>query len=215
VLLVGDSMIAGALGLFLERGLRESGHLVSRRGRSSTGLARPDFFDWQSAVREAVTDTNPEVAVAMFGGNDVQGLWLAPDRWIRWQDPGWSEEYARRVDAFCDALSSSGAHIVWIGLPAMRSPRFSSRVERVNTIYRAEMAIRSRARFLDTWSVLADEGGGYVDHVELADEPRPDGRRKRRRVRVRAGDGIHLTTEGARMLAAWVLGELGSTLVEP
>ena len=47
ILILGDSMIAGGVGLFLENGLRKvHGHEVRRKGKSSTGLARPDFFSW-------------------------------------------------------------------------------------------------------------------------------------------------------------------------
>ena len=102
VLILGDSMIAGALGLFLENGLRkEHGYEVLRYGKSSTGLARPDFFDWmKEARRQLEAFPDPDAVVAMFGGNDVQGLHMGKKgkgqtEWIVWQDP----------ELFCESMS--------------------------------------------------------------------------------------------------------------
>lgn len=197
ILIVGDSMIAGAVGLFLEKGLREQhGYQVLRKGKSSTGLARPDFFSWPKEAQVQVDAYQPDAAVVMFGGNDVQGLRM-PDRgWIRWQEEGWSEEYARRVNALADIVAPAGRPLFWIGMPVMRPEKFHLRVQRVNTIYRAEMAIRPGAHFIDIWQVLADERGAYAERLDADGEPGG------KTVRVRAGDGIHLSVAGAHRVEA-------------
>jgi uncharacterized protein len=226
VLVLGDSMIAGGFGLYLARALgEERGYDVTRRGKSSSGLARPDFFDWIAEAKRLVGDTPYDATVVMFGGNDVQGLYMGKGfgaegdehegpptkktRWIRWEDEGWSEEYARRVNALADIVAPAGQQLFWIGMPVMRPSKFHARVQRVNTIYRAEMAIRSNALFVDIWSVLADEDGEYADRIYLTrddgSEAAPDDvKPKRKKVLVRAGDGIHLTVAGAHHLTSHV-----------
>lgn len=215
VLVIGDSMIAGGFGLFLARALGEQrGYDVTRRGKSSSGLARPDFFDWIAEAKRLVGDTPFDATVVMFGGNDVQGLWMGKGEWIRWEDEGWSEEYARRINALADVVAPDGQQLFWIGMPVMRPSKFHARVQRVNTIYRAEMAIRPGATFVDIWSVLADEDGEYADHIYVdppgspeadAEAPAEDAPKpKRKKVLVRAGDGIHLTVAGAHYLTAHV-----------
>jgi hypothetical protein len=211
VLVLGDSMIAGGFGLYLARALGEDrGYDVTRRGKSSSGLARPDFFDWLAEAKRLVGDTPYDATVVMFGGNDVQGLHMGKSEWVRWEDEGWSEEYARRVNALADIVAPAGQQLFWIGMPVMRPSKFHARVQRVNTIYRAEMAIRPNALFVDIWSVLADEDGEYSDHIyiprdEGPDEEDPDAAKpKRKKVLVRAGDGIHLTVAGAHHLTAHV-----------
>ena len=52
VAVVGDSLASG-LG-YLERVLKPSFVEVYRQGRISTGLARPDYFDWPAALSEIV-----------------------------------------------------------------------------------------------------------------------------------------------------------------
>lgn len=197
ILIVGDSMIAGAVGLFLENGLRKThGYQVRRKGKSSTGLARPDFFSWPKEAKKQVEEFQPDAAVVMFGGNDVQGLKMPDGGWIRWPDAGWSEEYARRVNAFADIVAADGKPLFWIGMPVMRPEKFHVRVQRVNTIYRAEMAIRPGARFIDIWRLLADDAGEYTDRLDADGEPGG------KTVRVRAGDGIHLNIAGAYRVEA-------------
>ena len=211
ILIVGDSMIAGGFGIVLERELRkEHGYSTVRRGKSSSGLARPDFFDWMEEAKRLVEEKQPDYSVVMFGGNDVQGLYHtkamrkdgAP-KWLKWNDERWPKEYARRVNEFCDILSPDGQPIFWVGLPTMRPDYFRSKCETVNTIYRAEMAIRSDATYVDTWHVLADEDGNYADKICL--EPPTEEGKRCKKVRVRAGDGIHINATGSHHMKAHVL----------
>jgi hypothetical protein len=217
VLVIGDSMIAGAFGVFLERALEKDYALpVRRKGKSSSGLARPDFHDWHEAAREIVGAWKPDASVVMFGGNDVQGLYIpkavrekGQDEWIRWQDDGWDEEYGRRIDAFCDIIAPGGERIFWVGMPVMRPPKFHARVQRVNVIYRARMAARGGAKFVDAWDVLADENGAYADKIAVGKNE--DGTLGKK-VRVRAGDGIHLSPAGANVLRDHVLAVMQTEL---
>ncbi|MCA9651594.1 MAG: DUF459 domain-containing protein [Myxococcales bacterium] len=198
ILVIGDSMIAGGFGLYLARALgEEHGYDVTRRGKASTGLARPDFFDWMEEAERLVGEQPFDASLVMFGGNDVQGLYMSKDQWIRWQDDGWASEYAKRVAALAERLAPSGQQLFWVGMPVMRPEKLHARVRRVNTIYRAEMAIRHDSEFIDIWSLLAGPDGRYADRIEV---PTADGTRTRK-VQVRAGDGIHLTVAGAHVLA--------------
>lgn len=199
ILLLGDSMIAGGIGVFLEKSLRKlHGYDVRRRGKSSTGLARPDFFSWPKEAAAQVAAFPPDAVICMFGGNDVQGLWMSRGQWVTWPEPGWPAEYARRVNAFADIVAPNGQPLFWIGMPVMRPEKFHVRVQRVNTIFRAEMAIRPGGHFIDIWRLLADEDGNYADRLDV--DGVPGGKTER----VRAGDGIHLSVAGAHRVESHV-----------
>lgn len=205
ILVMGDSMIAGGFGLYLARSLGELDYDVTRRGKSSTGLARPDFFDWRAEAKDLVADTPFDATVVMFGGNDAQGLYMGDeggkDAWIRWPEPGWTKEYAARVAALAETLAPDGQQLFWMGMPPMRAEKLNGRMRTVNTIFRAEMAIRRASTFVDISTVLGDESGGYRERMTIAAE---DGEGPGRTVQVRAGDGVHLTVAGSRVLAAHV-----------
>lgn len=210
VLIIGDSMIAGGLGLYLARALgREDGYNATRYGKSSTGLARPDFYDWDQRARELVLGRPFDATVVMFGGNDAQGIRKRSGGWIRWQDEGWREAYARRIVRLSDILAPQLQQIFWVGMPVMRPTQLHERVRRINTIARAEMAIRKNAKFVDIWSLLADQSGGYTDRIAVTPE---DGDGKPRPVVMRAGDGIHMTVAGARYVAEHVRQLVHTTL---
>ncbi len=227
ILIIGDSMIAGGFGLYLARDLqREDGFPTIRDGKSSTGLARPDFFDWPARARELVAEHGVcDATVIMVGGNDAQGLYLGKGAWIRFpEEPQWPKEYARRVVTLCDIVAPDHQQIFWVGMPVMKPEKLHAKVQRINWICRAEMAIRPNALFIDIWRLLADENGDYTDRVVLpadaaaaaaaAGDGDADTERKARprTTRVRAGDGIHLSPAGSQYLADHVRGVVVQTL---
>ena len=198
VLITGGSAMVGALGKYLGDALEQAGYTTERKAKSASGLARPDFFDWPRAAAEAYAELRPHATVVMFGGNDGQGLRMPPDadrEWIRWHDDGWSEEYARRVDAFADAVTPGGEHLFWMGMPPMRQSKLDARMQRMNAIFEERMAARPHGHFIETRSALSDDHGSYADELRI------DGRT----VRVRSPDGIHYSRAGAKVLVEHVV----------
>jgi hypothetical protein len=214
VVVLGDSMIEGAFGRALRDRLRARGQQAERFGKRSTGLARPDFFDWIGHAASLVEAHRPERAVVMLGGNDAQGLYIgraryrrsaqaqariAPSkelskaerrraRWIRWGESEWEPEYRARVRALAAVLPERQ---FWVGMPVMGRPRLHERMAKINEMLSAELG----AAFVDIWTVLADEDGHYTDTRII------DGTR----TRIRAHDGVHINGAGAQLLAEHVL----------
>ncbi len=67
----------------------------------SSGLARPDFFDWPAEIDAKLPEVDPDIVVATFGGNDAQGLSVANGDFIV-GDPvaneaEWVAEYSASV----------------------------------------------------------------------------------------------------------------------
>ena len=97
VYIVGDSD-AGTFGPYLET-LLDGTNIVDTElnYKVSSGLARPDFFDWPAELAAKVPEVDPDIVVATFGGNDSQGLAVADGSFIV-SDPvndeaDWTEEY--------------------------------------------------------------------------------------------------------------------------
>lgn len=195
VLVIGGSTMRGALGKFVEDELAALGHVTHREAKSSSGLARPDFHDWIEHGGEYAQDFSPTATVIMFGGNDAQGLYMGDDadpQWIRWDEEGWSAEYRRRCDALAEAVAPAGEHVVWLGLPEMRSSKLDRRTQHMNTIFEAAMAARTHGHYLPTRGRLTGAAARYVDVVKQGGKS----------VKIRAGDGVHFSTAGAKLLAA-------------
>lgn len=162
----------------------------------SSGLTRPDYYDWPRALASDVVDQRSEVVVAVFGANDAQGIVLPDGTPIQqMSDPRWADEYRRRVAAVMDQLRVDDRLVVWIMLPPMRDPDFDARAQRINRIYRDEASARPWVTVVEAADALGDKG-------EFADLL-PDGSGGLEDVRL--ADGVHLTRAGGDRLAAEVL----------
>ena len=149
--MIGDSLAAG-LGVYMERVLRPALVRVSRQGRISTGLARPDYFDWPVALSEIVDNFQPDLIVIMLGENDNQALRNAAGR--EEQPVGtfdWPQAYGERVEDFMRLATSKGARVVWVGLPIVSDKGRWGIVERQNMVFDDSAGTVDDVAFLDTW----------------------------------------------------------------
>ncbi|NOX28561.1 MAG: DUF459 domain-containing protein [Actinobacteria bacterium] len=197
VLIVGDSG-AGTFGPYLEQ-LLDGTQIVDTAldYKVSSGLARPDFFDWPAALREKVSDVDPDIVVVTFGGNDAQGLSVSSGEFII-GDPvsnetEWTEEYMSRVGEVMDFLSEDDRTVIWVGIPNNDNPEVTARMAVQDQAAKAAAADRPEIVFVDTWTRFSGRDGGWAEFVI---DPR-DGEGKD----VRADDGFHLNTTGAEILA--------------
>jgi len=163
--------------------------------RVSSGLSRPDYFDWPQRLVDKIVDFRPDAAVALFGANDAQNV-LYEGRVLKVGTRAWQEVYARRVGEAMDILAENGRRVYWVGQPIMKDAGYRRRIAMMNHIYAAEAGRRPGVTFVSTWRALAGEDGSYAEYLE--DE---DGRQ----VLMRAPDGIHLTRAGGDRMAAIVL----------
>jgi hypothetical protein len=194
---VGDSMAQapGQSLISLAAGLRVA--KASLDFRFSSGLTRPDFFDWPGhlASLSAAPDP-PEAFVVFFGANDAQGMETSHGT-NQFGTAAWDAEYASRVDGVMRMLASS-ARVYWVGQPIARSARYSERMARLNGIYRAEAAHHPGVTYLDSWSLFVTADGGYSAYL-----PTSSGLQL-----MRLADGIHLTRAGGDRLAHLILSAL-------
>jgi hypothetical protein len=172
--------------------------------RISTGLTRPDFFDWPSHLQDSVLPTKPEVIVIMFGANDAQSMDVngkaEPVR-----SPAWQGEYRRRVAAVMDQLGGDGRLVVWVGQPIMRDSEFSEREKILDAIFADEAGRRPWIRFVDTRPILSTDGTSYNAYLSGGDGAP---------VLMRQGDGIHLTRAGGDRVANAVLGVVAAEIAK-
>lgn len=191
-MIVGSSSMEHGIGQSIEELVNEFGPVhVRNEGLRSTGLSRPDYYDWLAQARLFADEYRPDLVVAQFGGNDCQGT-VDPDGNLvaRWSTPEWDIEYARRVTEFIHDMRSRGAFVVILGMPTMREERFRSRIDVLNRVVQ-QACEAARVPFIDLRALTSDADGEYVDAVEVQGERRG----------IRSGDGVHLSWAGARYVA--------------
>jgi hypothetical protein len=192
VYIAGDSD-AGTFGPYLQQLLDLTRVTTTTLDyKVSSGLTRPDFYDWPARLREQIPLVDPDIVVVTFGGNDAQDIRI-DGQLFNVNTPEWTQEYRRRVGEVLDFLTQDGRTVIWVGIPNASSESFTARLQIQRDAVVAELAERPEVRYVDTWDRFSGRSGGYADYVI---DPR-DGMGKM----VRASDGFHLNVTGAEILA--------------
>ncbi len=185
----GDSFGDGLWAALYNQLPRREAFQVLRHSEQATGFTRYAQNNLEDRLAGILAEGPVDVAVISFGANDTQGIYLngkvAPLLSARWK-----AEIATRITRYVKALQTQGASVVWVGLPVMRDPKYDAQVQGLNAFYAALMA-ELDVPFIDTRSAAADEHGRYASHL-----PGKDGVPWL----VRAGDGIHMSMKGYRLL---------------
>ncbi len=168
---------------------------VSVDSRIATGLARPDYFDWRNEL--ASVSVEVEAAVLFFGGNDYQDMEANGERVVRGTD-AWFDEYARRMASVADVLQQDGRQVFWVAAPPVRDGETTAALQTMNELLHTIASTRPWLRVVDSSLVLAPDG---TFRVYLPDDDGVD-------VRVRSGDGVHVTSTGASWLADLLVEEM-------
>ena len=191
VVVVGDSLAAG-LGYFAERVFRPRLVRVSLQGRISTGLARPDYFNWPYSMRRIVDRFDPDLVIVMLGENDAQSLQTVGGTGIAEIGTAeWPEEYRRRVQFMMRIATSRGGKVLWAGLPMPADPERWAHTRKQNDIFEFAAKITPNAAYFDTWDRFRAPDGGYSAYF----------REGRQVILVRAGDGLHFNAIGYTIVA--------------
>ena len=161
---------------------------VEEHVRASTGLTRPDFFNWPDALQDDVESHQPQVVVVTFGGNDGQPLKDDNGDVHDVTDPEWAAVYAARTGAVMDYLSAGGRKLIWVGVPNAKSDSLNQRMDIIPAGRQGggrEAPAGHACRLLGPPPGV--RGGGFAEYI--IDQ---DGVAKP----MRANDGYHMTFAG-------------------
>jgi len=195
IALAGDSMMAvGLSSTLLREAPRYKDLALVKAFKSGTGLARPEVFDWNTEYPAMLKDAHPDVVLVAIGANDGQGF---VDNGVVYPfgTAGWKEIYQRRVQAYLDLLEADGATVIWLGLPPMKSDVYDAHIALVNRIDYAVVSASPQAIWFSTAGLVGDANGRFQDLGEVHGQP----------ARLRQADGIHLSDDGAVLIAAKLL----------
>ncbi|HZQ16046.1 MAG TPA: DUF459 domain-containing protein [Gaiellaceae bacterium] len=205
VWVAGDSL-AEVPGQALER-VGGAVDVVGVESRLSTGLTRPDLYNWFTRIEQAPRQLHPKVAVLSFGADDAhdymagvpEGRSVGP-----LGSPSWNAEYRRRVDGVTRELIARGILVVWLGLPIPDGPGFRRSFPIVNRILAGVAAAHpGKAVYVDTWHLLDDAHGRYTAYLRVHGTL----------TLMRLPDGVHYTAAAGDLIAAQLLKQLGAFYV--
>jgi len=202
VLIVGDSLGID-LGGPLQNDLANTGVVTATLdAHESTGLTRPDYFNWPAELQSDLAKVTPQVVVIMIGANDPQDFPGPPD--VPYTSPQWNPMYTARVAAFMQLAGSGGAKVIWVGMPPMQNADLSAKMDDLNTIVQQQAALaKPPVNYLSTWALLGNPPGTYTAFITNASGEV---------VNVRAPDGTHMTAAGGEVVSQQVLAYLRDNL---
>jgi len=200
VWVAGDSL-AQVPGQALER-VGGPVDVVSVESRLSTGLARPDLYNWFTRVQQAPAELHPTVAVFSFGADDAHDFMAGVPGGKSvgvLGSPSWNAEYRRRVDGVTRELNAKGIHVVWLGLPIPDGPGFKKSFPVVNRILESVVSAHPKGTtFVDTWHLLDDAHGRYAAYLRVHGTL----------TLMRLPDGVYYTAAAGDVIAQALLAQL-------
>jgi lysophospholipase L1-like esterase len=191
VVIIGDSLAAG-LGFFAERVFRPRLVTVSGQGRISTGLARPDYFNWPFTMHRIVDRFDPDLVIVMLGENDHQSLQTVQGHQeAQLGTFAWPTTYRHRVEGMMRIATSEGAKVVWVGLPVSADPGFRVHSLRQNEVFEEAAQSIDGVTYFDAWDRFRKPRGGYTAYYREGGQV----------ILIRAADGLHFNAVGYTILA--------------
>ena len=200
VIFIGDSMMK-MLGKGMEKAFNAK-EVTPAESISSlgSGLARPSVFNWPAKAKELCARVKPKTAFIALGTNDRQSLESRTGSMAVVGTDEWRVEYKYRIEELLDALYTSGVtHAVWMLTPPMKSDVNEQHAQLVAGIVAeisGEEKYRDRFHRYDMGKVLTNRRGGYTQTIISKTGVA---------IAVRDTDGIHLSFQGAKIVAEDVL----------
>ncbi len=133
----------------------------------------------------------------MIGANDAQDFLGPPD--VPYTSPEWNTLYSQRASQFMQLAGSTGATVIWIGMPPMQSPGLSAQMSDIDTLQQQAVKAKPPVVYLSTWTLLGTAQGGYTAFITNASG---------QVVNIRTPDGTHLTPGGSQVAAQLAMSEL-------
>jgi uncharacterized protein len=194
VMVAGDSLAAGlwsGLARVAESNLRLS---IDGRYKEDSGLARPEVYDWNTALPKILAANPVDIVVIMLGSNDAQSIREGAARYA-FGTPEWSAAYEARVAGLLASLKEAGVAVYWVGQPPMESQKFDGAAREIGDIQKSQ-AEAAGVRHIGIRAAFSDAEDKFI---ETGADDTGEARR------LRSNDGVHFLRPGNNKLGLLVL----------
>lgn len=193
ILAIGDGL-GGGLGAGMTRLAEAGGKFeVSNRFNESSGIARPEVYDWTETVTRISADNRFDAAVVLLGSNDRQDIRLGQFRYA-FGSPDWLAAYKLQTETLLDALKAQGVQVFWVSVPPMADPVYNADMNTLNAIFKERVTARGET-FVDIRPAFLGIDGQYTDKgVDETGTVR----------KLRSRDGVSFFKQGNNRLAQLV-----------
>jgi len=195
VLIVGDSMMLEGLGPALHATLRKRSDLnVIREGRYSSGLSRPDFYDWPENLIRLIDEYEPHLIIVSMGANDTQDIVINTNRHFI-DTESWKRVYGIRTYNYLNIAAAEKRQVLWVSLPIMGLEPYYTRTKRISKIQEQVSSYFDNVTFVNIEHLLTKDKK-FVSFIRDKDN---------KNIRLRQKDYIHVSREGGQILTNYIL----------
>lgn len=201
VFIIGDALAGGLWAGTTRVGDRFPDFAINGRFKEESGLARPEIYDWASALPKILESRLVDIAIVFIGINDAQDIRSDSGR-LAFASSDWAAAYQARVDEIVAVFRDKGVALYWVGLPPMRAPQHEEAVSAIAALQRARV-LAGGAKYVDIRPPFAGPEGSYAQSGIGIDG---------RETRLRSLDGVKFIKAGNDKLAMLVLEAISADL---
>ncbi len=184
----GDSLME-SMGPQMQPALTEHLQWACRPiGKKSTGLCRPDFYDWPAVLEENLREFRPHLVVFWVGTNDNQNVWGVKTGGLL--TDAWKKAYCGKMQQIIDLCRKYRARLIFIGPPTVGKARVNAELEQINQVMRDYCKLQ-HVPFLDVRPIFSDKKGRYIQSLR---------NKSGKSVAIRTKDQVHITPAGNNLV---------------
>lgn len=201
ILLTGDSLME-SLGPQMKKAAAGYENITMIPiGKRSTGLSRPDYYNWPAVLEANLQEHRPQIVVMWVGTNDPQGIHgmkgLGEPCSAKWM-----KAYAGKILEIVNLCKKYRARIIFMSPPVMDEEPLDSQLARITGLMQ-RICSYYKLGFINTRTILADSDGKYR-HTALM----PNGRM----ATIRWKDRVHITGDGNRLVMDKLMPYMGAMI---
>ncbi len=200
-----DGLWGGFSALVPRNSCLKGGVELGRFAKNSTGLTRPEKFNWPDEAKRIGDSFKPGLFVMSLGLNDRQSVVVGGKVTLD-NSPDYPARYKERVTALLKSVAASRASLLWIGLPAMRDAAPDRDAREKNKMFAEAIAEFGdpTLQYVPPWRLNPTGDDKFASFG-------PDQNGKI--IQIRASDGEHFTPAGEMLVAAYLLPKMTATLL--
>lgn len=203
-LFVGDSMVQSPLGTDLEKKLMTlKRSFVIKKGVVSSGLLRPDYYDWPKKLNKFIGIYQPKILVVMLGTNDISALYHPKrKRFYAFNSKRMKRYYRQNVRNLMQIVNNYNLKAFWIGLPATEKDEVNEKLKVINSIHKDVARGFKNIYYIKTWDLFRNEDESVKKYIIA------EGRKKK----IRSSDGVHYTEIGGAYAGKHIFKKIKETI---
>lgn len=194
VLLTGDSLME-SLGPQMRDSLAGYSNITFIPiGKKSTGLSRPDFYDWPAVLKRHLVADRPHLVVMWVGTNDPQGI----HGYSGLGEPcseAWQQAYRTKLQEVIRLVHSHGARFMLMGPPVVGDPTLNTQLGAIDRLMQLECRAAGVC-YISTRYILGGKAGIFHPQGRLLSGDT---------VTLRSADRVHITADGNRRVMDYLL----------